>query len=536
MELVGLSVDVRRLVQMMGQSMYAGDVQGIAVKELLQNSYDALKAEIASKRKISGEIQFSVDCGENSMTIIDNGCGMTAQTIKSAFLSLGGTLKDLALSERSGGLGVAKAQFFATTKRMVVESVRNGVKSGFDAGIEDIFAGTVKLDSVSTDAPNGTKITFFYPNEVHLSTRIPQILNRPIINHWTNVLWDGKAVCQMPGWVTDKMTFNFSWADIDVYIDVNDQLMENGDQEIYSAGLFQFKYDFHQSSVGYLKLKTLLDVKPKVPAEADEYPFNLQRQGFKAREDIKEDLKTIGSYLFDLQYLIRQEQIYKEFASMETLDYVALDATTAPVQHLDRRCRDPFSEEFRRKVADFIMSVEPSTYKESPVVTSTKLEAKQRDASEKSNSLRYENKTDKTFSECRLLFSKVASATMDALELLPDNYKKDYDYPVVTGVTIDTRIEGYLLKGTNKALCVNPLLCRDASSQETWVLYMCYVFIHEATHIKRGYHDDAFCVEMGELWQQLQLDGTYERIAGLFRTVFQQHGEEILQATLRLKD
>lgn len=540
MRQVKLQADIRRMLPLLGQSMYAGDVVAIAAKELLQNSYDAVKTQLRQHRIEVGSIKFSVNSKDNSLTIKDNGCGMSPETVEKAFLQICGTLKDLDTGDRSGGLGVAKVQFFATTCRIKLSTVKGGIRTSFDTDTISLLEGSVKVvDDELTDAPNGTEITFFYPKDkVTVPFWVPDTIKHPLVDHNDDIIvtWKGDRVCKMDSKYTDHMDFNFSWADIRVYVNIKDPLTKNGDQRIFSAGLYQFKYDFYKEFLGYLKMDVLINIRPKVTAEDDLYPFNLQRQGFKPQDQILEDLKTIGSYLFDIQFMIRQEQILAEFAAMESLDYLALDATAAPQQRLDRRCPVAYSEEFVSKMTRLFSQVNGSIYKEPDVVKETRIAAKQYEIdAQNSTLLKYQNKTNGDFSEYRLLFSKIASATLDAVRMLPEQMKNSEKFPVVTGVVISKKEQGFLMTGTNKALCINPCCCKDATSQETWVLYMMYVFIHEATHIVRSYHDDEFCSLMGSLWQGLQMEGAYDRIAGLYRTIWVQHGPEIVRASDELK-
>lgn len=542
----GLKANTERLIQLLGQSMYSGNIVAIALKELAQNSYDAVKTTLTKKLIEHGLIYIELNREHNSIIVKDNGIGMSAKTVENVYLSIGGTLKDLDISDRSGGLGVAKVQFFATTTRMKVTTVKNGWKTSFDTDISSLFNGETILAIDSTDASNGTEVEFFYPKDkadVSNFWGVPETLDHPLIGHDDDITvtfkrsyYDPERIMTMPKKYTEHIPFNFDWADVDVYFDPL-TLPNSGDQQIFSAGLYQFKHDFHKEVLGYLKIDALLNIRPKVTAESNIYPFNLQRQGFKPNDKIKEDLRTIGSYLFDIQFLIRQEQILKEYASMESLEYVKIDATAAPKQQLDRRCPDTFSDAFITKVREAISEMHGSIYEEPQTVKETRLKmTKVEEERSKNISLKYQNKTDGDFSEFSLLFSKVASATLDALTLIPSMLQNQSKTPSVTGVTIDKTECGFLLSGTNKALCINPLKAEDPADQECWVLYMMYVFLHEITHISRSYHDDTFCSEMGKYWQIMMCSGNYDRVAGMYRTIWIQHGPEIVRASKVLKE
>ena len=84
------------------------------IRELIQNSYDAMAANIA--------FSFQEDEGHNTVVCEDDGCGMDADTLENALLCLGGTKKpDGAI----GGKGWAKSLLFFAHRSYSIHSLDN---------------------------------------------------------------------------------------------------------------------------------------------------------------------------------------------------------------------------------------------------------------------------------------------------------------------------------------------------------------------------------------------------------------------------
>ena len=131
---VGLQMNMRQLLNVLSSSLYKGDILSVATRELLQNSFDAVK-------KISDpKIQVNFDNYKRTLEFKDNGIGMSPETVKDVFLTIGGTAKEgLDETERSGGFGIAKVQFFTAAEHILVESVRDGIKTIIDTTREDLI-------------------------------------------------------------------------------------------------------------------------------------------------------------------------------------------------------------------------------------------------------------------------------------------------------------------------------------------------------------------------------------------------------------
>jgi len=99
-----IGVNKQQLLMLLGPTMYNKPLAQVAVKELLQNSFDATKArQNLTENKSPGQIRISINMNDRTIAIRDNGIGMSPDIVKNAFLSIGGTNKEgLSTEERSG--------------------------------------------------------------------------------------------------------------------------------------------------------------------------------------------------------------------------------------------------------------------------------------------------------------------------------------------------------------------------------------------------------------------------------------------------
>ncbi len=98
----------------------SGDLPVLAVRELLQNGWDAVRAAIKARQIREHEARFDVIWDQKTRTLIaeDSGVGMDSTTILTRFLTLGESGKGEAAdsSEAAGGFGVAKAVILGTSQ------------------------------------------------------------------------------------------------------------------------------------------------------------------------------------------------------------------------------------------------------------------------------------------------------------------------------------------------------------------------------------------------------------------------------------
>lgn len=149
-----------RLIPTMGRSLYSGHTAAIAVRELLQNSWDAciakdVKPEIHIRLDVS---EFWSNNAEIVVTCRDNGIGMTEKQLLEDYLCLGVTGKKRL--KETGGFGIANAVVFSA-KKWEVKSLNHYASP--DENYE--------IDIVKLDKPiNGTEVKLTLESHITVST------------------------------------------------------------------------------------------------------------------------------------------------------------------------------------------------------------------------------------------------------------------------------------------------------------------------------------------------------------------------------
>ena len=147
---IGIQFNMQQMLNMLSASLYKDSVLRVATRELLQNSFDAVKHR--------PDPRIDVRYSDRVLEFKDNGIGMSPDTVRNVFFTIGGTAKEgLDPSERSGGFGIAKVQFFMAAEHLHVESVRDGVKT-----IVPAPSGTLSLSSYQMKDADGNKVTTWY--------------------------------------------------------------------------------------------------------------------------------------------------------------------------------------------------------------------------------------------------------------------------------------------------------------------------------------------------------------------------------------
>lgn len=524
-----------QLLRLLGPSMYKGDVLDVAVKELLQNSFDAVK-----KQPI-GVIDIFTDRHDNSIICKDNGVGMSPDTVKNVYLTIGGTLKEMDVTERSGGLGLAKIQFFLSANRIVVNTVRNGEHTILDCTQEELLTGTATLTCSPTNAPNGTTVTLYYPKEVHqfdgsvVTIDMPyyfNILEKPLLGYPNvKVRYNRCEVCNLPSRYTHSIPMEFTWGYVDIIYNPNSYASSNYGRwsEVYSAGLYQFRKMFHKDMIGDLKFDVKLNIRPKVAAGMAGYPFNNTREGFNV--SVQEDIKTISKYLFDIQSVLNSERIRAQFASLTSLEYTTVDGT-----EFEKKVISPgnnnmeYSEEFLRKLTEAFLSCS-SIYEKKAIVeeAETKIESSKEELENMyGESLKLNNRTTGTYAYVSL-FNKVASIVLDVINKLPENTDPKRR-PTIAGIILEKGLYGCLTTGNVNGIWINPLISGLTPSCEQWTYDIIQTVIHELAHIKYEYHGESHNNEMLDIAHWMIRENLYVKLEGQLHAIYNSHYEELFEA------
>lgn len=321
-----IGVNKQQLLMLLGPTMYNKPLAQVAVKELLQNSFDAIKARMnITDNKETGNINITVNYDNRTISIKDDGIGMTPDIVKNAFLSIGGTNKEgLDVSERSGGFGLAKVQFLLGSEYVKVITVRDGIKTSLEATAVQLYNDDFTINKEQTNEPNGsyvevkipesyttpegTKREIEFPGKYKgddVKYRAFDILDKPLIGN-VNVSFthvknkqEYKRVVPIGENTTEETLpplfskIDFSWGSADLYMSTEKK--ENPNHRILSSGIYQFNHSFRFKDWGNIPYDIVVNIKPSVSSTSEQYPFNNQREGFK--NTVTEDIRSLNNYL-----------------------------------------------------------------------------------------------------------------------------------------------------------------------------------------------------------------------------------------------
>jgi hypothetical protein len=346
-----LDVDKARITKTLGANMYAANIADVAVKELLQNSFDSIKAAVHFGEIKEGTIEIKVNSRKRTITIKDNGQGMSPEIVKKAFFTIGGSNKaGVPMSLQSGGFGMAKLGFIMGSESIQLDTVKDGVRTRVDATSEEIGNDNFKLvKSPASKSDHGTTITVKIP-ETYADSRTGEdkmiyfpysvssvdVLGQPLIGPVevkTDFDGDKKTVAMGTKFdfkATPKLTtVKFPWGSADVYFGVERKSDKYDIQhKILSSGVYQFNYrDFNLGQNEKIPYDIIVDVKSDVPATDREYPFEKNRESFN--KVIKEDIDSLTTYLAQVARGHEAEGLQETFKDIVTMPRTEVGTETA---------------------------------------------------------------------------------------------------------------------------------------------------------------------------------------------------------------
>ena len=353
-------VNAERITAMFSQQMY-GDMSKmpqVAVKEMLQNSFDNIKPLLEQNLETEGNIDINVDKDNRSITVKDDATGMTPDVLSNIFFTVAGTKKETEFG--SGGFGVAKMQFLYGSNSIEVITMRDGQISYTKTTGEDIKASlkdpsrapnievttAEETPDLAAQFPKGhgsiVKITipkeYKDPQtgeikEINLSDSeygYPVLEYSPLFANIT-VNFNGYPVDEIGSrfdaeQYTTFVDAQFDWGTARIYVSTEqrDKYLDN--VHVLSNGLWQFgeKLKLNPSDLygDNIPHRFYLDIVPRVKPEEEGYPFQFNRQGFT--DQAKKDLTLIKNYL-SIYYRQKDFQnTVKNFGTVQYLDKTLL--------------------------------------------------------------------------------------------------------------------------------------------------------------------------------------------------------------------
>ena len=532
-EQVGLGVSMAALLKLLGPKMYKGNESNVAVKELFQNSFDAVKKQENPK------IDIITNDVSRSIRMVDNGVGMTTDTVKNVYLQIGGTLKEhLDVGERSGGLGLAKVQFLVTASHVHVETVKDGVKTILDCNQLELLEGKGSLSYYDVNEPNGTDVTLYFPENVRISKHKSNynFMGQAFIYPEVKVRFNGEEHKGFDPTPYTLFQMQTDWADIDLYLDLSTVSQHgSGYFDVLSAGLFQFETHFWKAKGG-----GVMNIKPKVSAHEDYYPFNNQREGFKV--SVLEDIKTIESYIENIHLYTLSEMTKRKFSGLIDMEYIDIDDTLTPEERAKLTEKSIVEKTVDRNVGlsdeaiEFLVTnfsgsilrndgkKKSVDVKQSKSKDLEKLEFKKIEDAK----LKYHNNTNGeyfTIVGAKQYFEDYGSLVLKFSKELHDYNQKMKDY--VYGVSIDKSYHGVHLSGEIKAVFLNPL-SKDIECGNSFVHHFIDTCIHEFAHVKESGHDEDFVGYMSKIQLHLRKSGAYQLFEKYAYTLWNKHKDVIV--------
>lgn len=358
-----------RMANLLGVQLY-GDmskVQAVTVKETFQNSFDAVREAIANGEIEPGEGHIHMEISEDGRTfkITDNGTGMDADKINSAFLTLAGTGKGGEVN--SGGFGVAKGLFLAGNKKLKLVTSRNGVRTTLETTGQDWIQNlddpehsldqsrpaNAVLRRERTDEPNGTELTITIP-DTYFDFRAQQ--DKDVRNFegydMGNVANDQLLTPDITvttreiGGILDSTrerpagkkfprhkfrsigAVQFEWGIADILVEEEENLQYGDNTQIAINGLNQMKIKTMANpwnpDDGAMQRSIFIDLRPQdkngnpIRAGDPGYPMELNRQSLM--EHAKSDIFQIQSYLAVLMWRDKTAEAAKGYGRLKTVD------------------------------------------------------------------------------------------------------------------------------------------------------------------------------------------------------------------------
>jgi hypothetical protein len=373
------SANVQRLAKMLGNKLYGSpqDIAKVSIKELFQNSFDAIKEAIEKGQLTKGKVAISTNSVTRTIQIVDNGPGMPTSVMGNQFLQIAGTVKGTARA--SGGLGVAKMLFLFENKQLDVVSLRDGVLSRMSTTGDDLKAAlddpergptiTTTTDPVIVNSyikdffpdGHGTAVTVQIPEtyvdestgdvkDISFRTyeleNAPVLLDSPLFDD-IEVTFDSgsgkpKALPIGASFPIDEYTpfanVRFAWGVARIYVSKEKKDKRNylsGNTHVLSNGLWQFDTDI-KDKAGWegqpIKRNFFVDVSPNANVKPEDagYPFELNRQGFS--KVANEDFKKIFKYITAIYSQLDLAAGVKNFGDVQ---YVNPDGTLTPKELLE---------------------------------------------------------------------------------------------------------------------------------------------------------------------------------------------------------
>lgn len=538
-----LGVNKQQLINLLGSKMYRSDVQNVAVKELIQNAFDACKIAQALGLISKPRIGVETDYYHRTVTVSDNGIGMTPEIVQKAFFTIGGSDKGGVDNRlRSGGLGLAKMAFLFSSKRISLTTVRDGIMTSVNTTPEEIQSDNFIIKTDYTSAPNGTTVQVVIPNDyvdengeshyISFSEK-PSFLNYPLIWDGLELFVNGRPVFvgRVPEGYAQLGVAKSAFGDIEIFVKPRNASWKSSyiEAEVYISGLRQFRKSFYQND-SKANIEAILNILPSVDTSSRVYPINNTREGFNAVVNPEvEDLKWL---MLKINSLMAKRRARDMFANK-----IASSAKSVSDVSVQYDADLAFNQAIEQVQSAFTKEVTPSGRVENVIsieAIHTQREAEKRESSLDFSGIRldafdvapidtdnldinkplFHNNTNMIIEDDgQMVMDEIGDLMLQLKKLYMEIYQDESSKleRQFWGISFDTRYLGvHVSEKIINLLAINPFLGGKRQINVNPIEYrveaILHEIMHEFTHNARDYHDASFCTE---------LMYTYARFAGI---------------------
>ncbi|HSX13163.1 MAG TPA: ATP-binding protein [Chlamydiales bacterium] len=521
-----LEVNTPALIQSMGVSMYASSVAQVAMKELLQNAFDAVKEAVHKGLIHEGDIQISINPSDRSITIKDNGIGMTPEIVKSAFFTLGGTHKDIPPQLRSGGYGQAKIAFMLGVEKISLSTTRDGITTEVVTTPPQLLESTFTISiSEQPRSKPGTTVQIWIPEKTGervINFEMPYFhysaLNAPLIGPTKVSVTDNAYVNEelKSGVNFDTpfiLDYKFDWGTASIYSDFSGRETYYPEISILSSGIFQFSEFVKDKDRECIPYDVIIDIKPNVLPSNPLYPFTNNRGSF--RGSVKEDFEKLKSAIKWRVGINRKAELEKTFSKLFCIEdgqwkpllkdlhqYQAEEIKFAEKSFFDDVLRILRLPREKPKPSKFIQCNGPIfwNHEERDVSAETKREA------------------EEFFTE----IGKVPLLMRNAMASHSTDYRQIANPDYFTGIGISNKFRGAHTLKEPKAILMNPI-SSDAKSIDGICRNMIDTMIHELAHTTVIEHGERHNSEMIRVRDYLADQGILTKAEEQIKAVLTKH-------------
>lgn len=555
-----MRVDLRRMLALNSQAAYEGGYVQTSIKETLQNSFDAVK-KIAKKLGGTGRITVRLDRTARTVSIEDNGVGMSQKEVHDYFLTLGGTGKGGVGS--SGGMGLAKGQFLTGAEWFELTTTKGGKTTTLRATPDEIIDGDAETITEETSRPSGTVLTLKVPLNYTTSSGEERYITFPYnpenIDVFTKPLLgpvevalvteDGEKILPIGKHFdvekngTPFLTkVKFSWGTADIYF--GKERKEYPSQFVLSDGIFQFHLRLRTPDYETVPYDIIVNVVSAVDTKDSRYPFNNTREAF--RSSIQEDEQALRKYLIQIASGLASNEVAETFQNFKQLPRSKSTRgveLTPEEQAKGREVLKEFVKEPPKKKANPLASVPKTVVVGGGKVEGPKGEQLLKNESKEKESMEadpnvlerkgieleegmdrskpvFHNNTSVDYiavhgEEAAGFFADLGSVVVDFVEVLGEvggwTYQKfaasEKDSRVFGGVSIDKSYYGVHLKAAFTAIFLNPLHVREAKTLAGLANAMYLTLVHEGAHHNNMGHNEFHTSELHRLFNVLADSG-----------------------------